>query len=385
MSKVFIEEASLSAIGDAIRAKSGSTELLSVPTGMVDAITNLSAGGGGLEFPAVLEMGMAKINERGAFDWLWGMAPQMTILHGGSTDAFTYSQLEDLSHLTIKIGYNTNGVALSNYFNYSSVKTLPNITFLDNGRITGINGFFSNCDYLREIPNDIFIAEDENGESLGTLCFSTDPTTTACRTGSLFNGCKSLRVHPKIHDGIQRKGNSSNSYTYMFYNCHTLDEITDMPVYKGSFTSNTFNKAFSECSRVENIKFAKQADGTPYTAEWNNQTIDLTSYVGYAKYESNITGYNSGITAETQVTDAASYAALKDNEDYWTLYPDFSRYNHDSAVETINSLPDCSAYGTNTIKFKGAAGALTDGGAINTLTEAEIAVATAKGWTVSLI
>jgi hypothetical protein len=41
--------------------------------------------------------------------------------------------------------------------------------------------------------------------------------------------------------------------------------------------------------------------------------------------------------------------------------------------------------GTNTIKFKGASGAKTDGGAINTLTEEEIAVAAAKGWTVSLV
>jgi hypothetical protein len=66
----------------------------------------------------------------------------------------------------------------------------------------------------------------------------------------------------------------------------------------------------------------------------------------------------------------------------------YSRYNHDSAVNTINSLPDTSAYlatagGTNTIKFKGNAGSKTDGGAINTLTAEEIAVATAKGWTVS--
>ena len=40
---------------------------------------------------------------------------------------------------------------------------------------------------------------------------------------------------------------------------------------------------------------------------------------------------------------------------------------------------------TNTIKFRGEAGALTDGGAINTLTEEEIAVAAAKGWTVSIV
>lgn len=384
MSKVFIEEASLTAIGDAIRAKSGSTELLSVPTGMVDAITNLSTGGG-LEFPAVVDMKMSQINYQGTYDWLWGMAPQTTILHGGASEVFTNSELEDLSHLTFKLGVNMSSASFNNYFNAcKALKTLPNIIFLGN-KTTAISSFFSNCNSIREIPNDIFFGKDENGESLGTLCFSTDPTTTNCRTGYLFNGCKSLRVHPKIHDGIQRKGNSNNCYGSMFFNCHALDEITDMPVYKGSFTSNTFSNAFNQCSRVENIKFAKQADGTPYTAEWKNQTIDLTSYLGYVQYDSNITGYNSGITADTRVTDAASYAALKNNEDWWTMDVNFSRYNHDSAVETINSLPDCSAYGTNTIKFTGASGASTDGGAINTLTEAEIAVAAAKGWTVSLI
>jgi hypothetical protein len=44
-----------------------------------------------------------------------------------------------------------------------------------------------------------------------------------------------------------------------------------------------------------------------------------------------------------------------------------------------------TAGGTNTIKFKGIAGSKTDGGAINTLTEEEIAVAAAKGWTVTLV
>ena len=62
----------------------------------------------------------------------------------------------------------------------------------------------------------------------------------------------------------------------------------------------------------------------------------------------------------------------------------YSRYNHNSAVNTINSLPSCSA-GTSTIKFEGEAGSATDGGAINTLTAEEIAVATAKNWTVTFV
>ena len=90
------------------------------------------------------------------------------------------------------------------------------------------------------------------------------------------------------------------------------------------------------------------------------------------------------------VNSAESYAALKNDPDWFTNKKEYSRYNHDSAVATINSLPDTSAYlatagGTNTIKFTGAAGSATDGGAINTLTAEEIAVATAKGWTISLV
>ena len=92
--------------------------------------------------------------------------------------------------------------------------------------------------------------------------------------------------------------------------------------------------------------------------------------------------------ADKEVKDATTYEALKNNPDWFTQMPVYSRYNHDSAVETINSLPDTSAYleangGTNTIQFNSVSGKLTDGGAINTLTEEEIAVAVARGWTVS--
>ena len=49
MSKVFIEEESLTAIGNAIREKTGDTAPLSVPTGMVEAIAGISGGGGGVD------------------------------------------------------------------------------------------------------------------------------------------------------------------------------------------------------------------------------------------------------------------------------------------------------------------------------------------------
>ena len=101
-------------------------------------------------------------------------------------------------------------------------------------------------------------------------------------------------------------------------------------------------------------------------------------------------GYAYIYSEDKQIKDDATYQALKNDPDSWTIDINYSKYNHDSAVETINSLPDTSAYiatagGTNTIKFKGGSGAKTDGGAISTLTEEEIAIAAAKGWTVTLV
>ena len=125
--------------------------------------------------------------------------------------------------------------------------------------------------------------------------------------------------------------------------------------------------------------------------KWKSQTINLYDCIGYlGSYESNVLNYNSGITADKKIDDDATYQALKDDPDAYTSRMAYSRYNRDSAVATINTLPDTSAFlaqkgGTNTIKFQGGAGSKTDGGAINTMTEEEIAVATAKGWTVSFV
>ena len=102
--------------------------------------------------------------------------------------------------------------------------------------------------------------------------------------------------------------------------------------------------------------------------------------------------YNSGITIDKCIYNDETYQALKDDPDNYICGTEaenphyYSRYDKASAIRTINSLPDVSASGgTNTIKFKGEAGLRTDGGAINTMTEEEIAVATAKGWTVSFV
>lgn len=257
---------------------------------------------------------------------------------------------------------------------------------------TSLEYVLSNNYHLRDVE-ELFTSEMLDG-------FSTVKVTGQYSTPRPCNltGMNSLRKIPSwwYKQKINEESTSypSTGYSLKVADCHSLDEIPNVPVWKcvAAQTSNMFAgypKCFQECNRAKLITFETNDDGSPHVTEWKSQVIDLTQYVGYTNTARRMTEYNSGITADKEVKDDTTYQALKDDPDWFTVDMNYSRYNHDSAVETINSLPDTSAYlatagGTNTIKFTGAAGSKTDGGAINTLTEEEIAVATAKGWTVTL-
>lgn len=283
-------------------------------------------------------------------------------------------------------------INLADYKTYVSTEylfygctNLLEIPKIKNGKIGATNSIFGNCQKLRYLPEDI--AEHVNWQY---HTGQTSPYSAARNT--MFRDCYSLR---KIPMDFLKYCNPNSTYGYAYFysafnGCYALDELVDLPIpYTATWTSNAFSSTFHDCRRVKNITFAMQDDEKPYIMNWKSQVIDLSSNVGHASYSQEcFLIYNSGLTADTYVTHDEAYQELKDNPDMFCVHDKWSRYNHDSAVATINSLPDTSAYlasagGTNTIKFKGAAGSATDGGAINTMTEEEIAVAAAKGWTVT--
>lgn len=269
---------------------------------------------------------------------------------------------------------NKSTAQYGNFFN--NCYELKEIGPLKNLKPSQMNGFFKNCYRLRTLPSF---------EGFDNSSFNNSPYA---QMTSIFHGCYSLRQVPESFISLlDGKWTTSTYHVYanLVRDCWTLDEIIGIPINtETTLTSLVFDRTFTNCYRLKEVRFVADK-----SCNWKGQTIDLTT-VGFAPATSNILNYNSGITADKEVTDNATYQVLKNDVDWFTCDVNYSRYNHDSAVNTINSLPDTSAYlatagGTNTIKFKGAAGALTDGGAINTLTEAEIAVAAAKGWTVSLV
>ena len=376
----------LTAIGNAIRDKTGSTALLTLDA-MPTAINGITTGSADLPEEAYTITGDCKYRfSYSSWNWFVKNYRDKIITSDITNTANMFLENVELTEIPfdINIKENTDVVLEHTFDSCEKLKTIPKI---NNARVKSMQYIFQHCRSLREISSDYF----------DTWNWSTLEAMTSLYDGNasgIFSYCFSLRSL-SLEFLNHMNPNVEYSYSY-FYNgfqyCYSLDEIIGLPIpYIATWTTNGFSNTFKNCGRLKRMTFALQEDGTPYVMNWKSQTIDLSAQTGYTLVYSNITNYNSGITKKKIVSDDTTYQALKDDPDWFTNLIPYSRYNHDSAVETINSLPDTSAYlatqtsGKNTIKFRGACGELTDGGAINTMTEEEIAVATARGWTVAFV
>lgn len=315
------------------------------------------------------------------------------------------------------------------FYNCNGIESIPAITFVSDGNAYDYSHLFNNCTNLKEVGaltnmnakdvRHIFYNCNNLRHCPEFVNFSTDMMKTEnfdnTETGSLFYNCFSLRTIPEeFLEELYCSGTTNKQYGILhnaFVNCWVLDEIKGInPLQIPNFTTS-----FKDCCRVKDITFATQEDGTPYKVEWAGLTLDLSSeadgetighfyttnyYVGGGSGSGStrlnkITSFNSGITTDKKVNSAATYEALKDDPDWWTDSAFYSRYNRASAINTINSLPDTIDYinatgrSYNTIKFLTYMGGYTKydetakSGGLSKLTAEEIAVATAKGWTVA--
>ena len=379
-----VNEESLVAIGDAIRAKTGLTKALEFPGGMIDAVDSIET----VVLPEEAYTISGSCKYRFSSDnWNWFLElfkDKLTTKDINDTNyMFQYSaNLKEIPfdlHLKgqVQMAYTFDGC--------NKLETSPK--FVGAGSPINLTQMFGSCYNLREVSGEEMEANLD--------WYYIDAGLSGSYSNSMsnmFSQCFSLRKAPVE---IFKHGNPNiyagySNFTYAFYCCASLDEILDMPLAHGTFTANAVNGLCSKCKRLKNLTFELDENGNPQVKQWKSQILDLTDSVGYGAYNAigDIIHHNSGITADKQVSNDATYQALKNDPDWFSGMEQYSRYNHDSAVNTINTLPDTSAYlatagGTNTIKFKGVAGSKTDGGAINTLTAEEIAVATSKGWTVS--
>ena len=251
----------------------------------------------------------------------------------------------DLTNLTFYMKDDYNNI-ISKMFYDSNLLYLPHIV----GAIDDCSELFK-LSYIKSIPDNFF---DDFIFKKKTY-FSSE-----VRCSSIFYMCKDLTKVPSLKAFKQLDlakvptSDYDNFYYYLFYKCSSLQEIRDLPIVYGINSTVTVNR-FSGM-----VDYAEKLSSFTFEPNQTARLSDQTLFLGR-------TGHK---------------------EDYYNHYKKDSVYNHNSAVETINSLPDTSAFlaeygGTNTIIFYRDQGANTEGGAIGNLTAEEIAVAAAKGWTVA--
>lgn len=365
----------LSAIGDAIRSKTGTSDLITLDD-MPSVIEGIETGGDipteGLNYTG--DCSNMFINEN--HNWIIN-------LHGDKINTVDIDNATNmfLENSTIeKIPFDFNFIVKTPiddtqnrsdctycYGMFYCATALKEIGAIRNLKPADMSNMFAGCSSLRYLPEfeNLDLSKVKNADQMLTACWS-------------------LREIPSYLTNSKAAPYFIRNLSEMF----ALDEAVDLYPDEETLTSNKFSAAFYNLNRVKRITFATLEDGTPYTRSWKNQTIDLTypKSVGYVEmtYENNIYDNfeTNGLSYDGYVTDDAQYAALKDTDYWWTPMVEYSRFDVESAYELIKSLPDTSAYGTNTLKLFGMQGTLS-GGSCDSLSAEQIATATEKGWTVS--
>ena len=401
----------LSAIGDAIREKTGKEDLLTLDQ-MPGEIAAIETGGGELPEEAFVITGDCsyRFSQNG---WNWFIekygnkiiTEKITNTHNMFQNSYNLTKIPFEINFFLKGNSITKNTIFENTFpsgTTTQLKEYPRINITTDstaerkiilGTMCGIN----------DKKQNIYFGENVKLAGLSYKAFQyypydTEPTwffdmcdwdyfrediSTTFGTAFPVNWnyayfIKTIPSMPKFY------ANGTGSYYTHWYqfginNCLALQRIVLPRPGPAALTSTPSGFTFSGLSSLKHLTFDVQENGEPYTANWKNITINLISTIGY-----HTSSTPTGLDTNKRVSSKEQYSQLKDDEAWWGYSKvNNSCYNHDSAVETINSLPDTSAYGTNTIKFKKLMGEITDAGAVDALTEEEIAVATAKGWTVS--
>lgn len=355
----------LTAIGDAIREKGGTTELLTLDEMPVAIAAIQSGGGSGGDFEPVILTGITKQMFKddlstGCYTTMLEKSDVLFETENITTaDEMFYGNTK-VTKIPLAINFQKDGnISGMNMFYQNTA--LTSIGTINNGYL--FNNMFNYCSSLEELPKFENIVSGK-----GTLYYT-------------FAGCEKLRSIPSEVLSSVNGGSSGAEYNLAFNNCKSLREINGIGIITTD-SAPSFANAFKDLWKCKDITFATKEDGTPIECSWSQVIIAMTGRIGYA----------NGTTfadADKRIKSETTYQELKNDPDAWTNLATYAFYNHDSVVKTLASLPDTSiggtvTSGTNVIQFTGDNGSATDGGAINTLTEEEIAVATAKNWGVAL-
>lgn len=399
MSKVAINESTLSAIGDSIRQKTGKTDLIA-PLDMPAEIESIAGGG---SEPVVLDYVYSFSLCGGVRYNSFQSETCKKIINGEII-------LKNPTNVTTSIPSSGTVVALYGLFyaldNVSDLSNCQIVIDIDDNVINQMTQLFYNCKQLQKLPiiqyksNSLIQVNGFGNSFFGCIRLTTSeinsflaPINKASNCASIFYGCSCMREVPENFHRIVDKEQTNPNYAGYYGNCFTLNKINNIPVFSATKDANMFASTFNKLYNCRSITFEKNENGTPKVANWSNQTIDLASGVGFiydgTDEDRQIINDTKDISGIKGITTSSSHGS---DDDYIIANYGICKYGHDQFVETINSLPDTSAYLAtggktgNVIKvYKYQGHYSSSSKKMNNLTSAEIAVATSKGWTISLI
>lgn len=241
------------------------------------------------------------------------------------------------------------------------------------GDLSGVEettSMFNSCFSIREIP-DMYMPSLTFPPSMFISCFNAEKCGTitlgtACtRTDQMFYNCFSLEEI----DGVT--GTDNVSYArYMFRDCNRLRGVT-----LGDFSGLTYGEQmFYGCGELQNLPSGPSGSNfgnIPLCVNINY----LFSGGGYAESMSNI-----DISSATVINSATfPFRSMKHisgftgpNANFWLQYMPLTR---DSVMEVFNGLPTVTG---KTLNMQYVSSIMR-----GEVTAGDIAVATAKGWTVT--
>ena len=230
MSKVFIEDTTLTAIGDAIRGKAGTSDLID-PANMAQEITNLPTGSGGGIDPSVLAFtgDLRYFNYNGKLDNLLSKYGAQCSFNdvNNLNYAFYHSSIKEYP-FTINGDINST-CDLSHFF--ESCIYLKQLPPMKNMKPSKMGNFLYNCDSLRTIPDDYADTWD-----FTALNSSTNDNNSCLST------CRGLRKAPIFIKYIYNSSTASysNPFSGLLDEAYNIDEIIGYPCPPANFKKSMF-------------------------------------------------------------------------------------------------------------------------------------------------
>lgn len=404
----------LTAIGDAIRTKTGKTATMTLDQ-MVTEIEGIETGASAVTI--TLTGDLSNFNNAGRADELFNN-------ESVNIEFANISNMDNMhQNATGLVDAKTVGYNKYMFDGCTNLKTVTGVSGATETENNSIQYMFRNCTNLETVDitgtqkladgtNDYAFYGCNNLTSIANASVNFDgQTVTSVSMSHTFENCYKLKSIPNgFLSGLATSGQNDTAiylngsrnnikkgttYADTFKNCLSLRSLQ---VYRQGrdatySVSNTslFSGAFDNLAMLSSIKFCSSTLATGGYYDYNHgYTIDLST-CGYLADESYVDimteMYGSPVTTQEE------YEAKKDTEDWWTTDPAFSRFDLNSFKEAIQYLPrhgkDSSNKSTTSyIKFKEDAGSNTTNGGISS-TAANInsllSYATSNGWTVAYV